>query len=957
MKDKEFIYGHTERDNGDILYEVYGSQNLIFKRGVVEIDLFATSPIGVQQVSADWNATSGVSQIANKPTDEQVIDWTVDQSDTYLIDASNIVLGDLYDQDLNTDDSVEFVNLTLTGSIINGAATLVLPSTTGTIALTSDIGSADFSSLTDTYLPFYDDTAGNLDNSPLSFNGSYMTSENSFYVNNGNSYAELGLIRNVEYSTGLFRLWSNKILAGSPDGAFILQNNNSTDSIINNLTFGGDNDEAFITFNGTSYDIYHEGNLDLTDYLVMSSDSSVASTSDASLSVGESSDIIHIQSLAGKVLAINPLGNTMTFSGGTGNTGTTFSSGAITTDGTITLTGATDNFTTASYGNSSNWYGAYQEKITGASLETGNILTLTRFNASDLTVDLSTTLSLSSGSGTTANGSAVDLGGTLTTDFTLTPDADGSHGIRLGNGNTERVNSFVVFAETFVGFQSGGTNDRGFLNSYGKEADDSGFNGMEFGWFKDESYLMGFWINLFDDGNFEVVDNISSKGLTYAGDYTANFIDRSLPDVAWVNDQLDDYLGVTTTSTTTKSATNAQVSFGEVSSVIHLQSLNGYPLAFNPAGNSVTMSNGYGNTGTTFNSGNIQTDGAITLGGNVVTTSSNAGFFIDTTKEALKYDANTNSGTWYAMSSGIEYNSTNSFFNINENLFVYGDATIDSEGQQSILYLNSTVSDTLGQASIYSYAGTANQVGVIFGAENGISGTIIPYLRLNDNDEGVFVYDYLQVDDDIITNGNFVLDSTYDTTIQQGTQTANTTLTLPSESGTIALTTDVAPSDNASLIYGGTAQTVTTTATAMDLTTHVIDGSNSDYSVNLTNNTVTFTNGNGGAIYEITMSGNFDTDGKSSANASRSYAITEARVSSVGLYTSTAWTYVREFQGTSNGIANSGFQKTFLYVPSAGDIMDFTVQGVTEDSLTLTDFDLANFSIIIKKLNSAHSAV
>lgn len=57
---------------------------------------------------------------------------------------------------------------------------------------------------------------------------------------------------------------------------------------------------------------------------------------------------------------------------------------------------------------------------------------------------------------------------------------------------------------------------------------------------------------------FLIIDNIASKGLVYNADYSANFTDRSIPDVGWVNDQLTS-LGtiITGSSNLTFPTTNA----------------------------------------------------------------------------------------------------------------------------------------------------------------------------------------------------------------------------------------------------------------------------------------------------------------------------------------------------------------------------------------------------------------
>ena len=43
---------------------------------------------------------------------------------------------------------------------------------------------------------------------------------------------------------------------------------------------------------------------------------------------------------------------------------------------------------------------------------------------------------------------------------------------------------------------------------------------------------------MFNSGDFQVLDEINSKGMIYAGDYSANYTDRSIPDKAYVDGQV-----------------------------------------------------------------------------------------------------------------------------------------------------------------------------------------------------------------------------------------------------------------------------------------------------------------------------------------------------------------------------------------------------------------------------------
>ena len=111
---------------------------------------------------------------------------------------------------------------------------------------------------------------------------------------------------------------------------------------------------------------------------------------------------------------------------------------------------------------------------------------------------------------------------------------DGTETVSFGSGNTDRYASVVGFASQIYGGQAGETNDRSFFNVYGTT-----IQGMEFGYFLNETSLLGARINIFGGGNFEVFDEINSKGMIYASDYSSNYTDRSIVDKAYVDSATD----------------------------------------------------------------------------------------------------------------------------------------------------------------------------------------------------------------------------------------------------------------------------------------------------------------------------------------------------------------------------------------------------------------------------------
>lgn len=138
--------------------------------------------------------------------------------------------------------------------------------------------------------------------------------------------------------------------------------------------------------------------------------------------------------------------------------------------------------------------------------------------------------SVTAGSGLTRTGDDIALGGTLTADAIFTPDTDGSHDFNIGADLSNRVANANLFASDVASINGGVTNDRSFVTTFGTT-----IRGIQIGYFLNEVSQMGFNINVLDDGNFEVADQINSKGMVYLDDYSANFTDRSLVDKGYVD--------------------------------------------------------------------------------------------------------------------------------------------------------------------------------------------------------------------------------------------------------------------------------------------------------------------------------------------------------------------------------------------------------------------------------------
>lgn len=194
------------------------------------------------------------------------------------------------------------------------------------------------------------------------------------------------------------------------------------------------------------------------------------------------------------------------------------------------------------------------------------------------------TLSLSNGSGTTANGAAVDLGGTITADMQFLPDIDDAYSINFGNGPTARVTEFGVEGNTIFFISedgSGGSDDIStlqfginevYLNSYEANPGDRDGNQIyltkdlaEFGFYQSHGLInnplvQGFSIN---SSGLVVIDDLNRTGLVYVDDYGANFTNRSIPDVEWVTTQIS---GISSggNSIWTNSSGNATFTSGNV---------------------------------------------------------------------------------------------------------------------------------------------------------------------------------------------------------------------------------------------------------------------------------------------------------------------------------------------------------------------------------------------------------
>ncbi len=144
-------------------------------------------------------------------------------------------------------------------------------------------------------------------------------------------------------------------------------------------------------------------------------------------------------------------------------------------------------------------------------------------------------------------------------------------------------------------------------------------------------------------------------------------------------------------------------------------------------------------------------------------------------------------------------------------------------------------------------------------------------------------------------------------------------------------------------------QTVTDTDNQVGLTEITVDGADSDYDADVALDTITFTNGDGVKIYEISVYVRYDVQGLGDTGSARSYGVLTPRLDMTTLTDYESWSYVREFQGGTNGTANDGTGMTFQIQPAIGDELDFVVRGVA-DTDTITDFEVDGIVVTVKRL-------
>ena len=649
---------------------------------------------------------------------------------------------------------------------------------------------------------------------------------------------------------------------------------------------------------------------------------------------------------------------------------------------------------------------------------------------------------LTDGNATTANGTAVDLGGIVTGNISLSPDTDGSHDIAFGTGLSDRINSFNVAADSGAGMQAGATNDRSFVQLFGAT-----LKGCQFGYFLNETSLMGFNINVGNDGNFEVADQINSKGMIYLADYSANYTDRSIVDKAYVDNNFQTDNIYTANGTLTGNRTVTGNSSNDLTFLHYNGTSSTYTLRsqFTLEDTDITISShlgdGFGADIAT------QSLSMLNSGTEITTGIGDVEWFLSGNDCIFYEGANDTTANLLTVHGDGNHSVFDPFVTLHE-----GYATANGTDSQSLIMNNGKAcqwqwNDGTRSVDVFHVKSVVNGAQTFTHMETSFQSTRHDYVEIDrwdwyfDTTGGTTQWTWY--DDDAGTNtlltfdknGNLVLSGYLrsDTGLSINTAPSagrvldilgpsNADCELEVESGNSALydvilalesenkwefnskhfssgdndgrliiRNDTAATDfmtfsdvNSNIVaevdfvgngdieatagdvknQDGTlvvpfpscivglslAQTVTTSDAVIPLTAINVDGSGSEYTISTVSNNITFDNADGNKIYEVSFYCRYDLDNQATTGATRSYAIATPRINSTAQTDYEEWTYIREFQGGTNGIPNNGSGMTLQIQPALNDVLDFAVRGVTDGGQTLTDFEIDAIIVTIKRM-------
>lgn len=539
------------------------------------------------------------------------------------------------------------------------------------------------------------------------------------------------------------------------------------------------------------------------------------------------------------------------------------------------------------------------------------------------------------GSGLTLNGNDIDLGGTLSGDAILTPDTDGDHTVNLGASTSSRIDTFNAFTENFAGLQAGSLNDRSFVSVFGDL-----LGGIELGYFQNETDLMGFRINSVKDNNFEVVNEVSNDGIKYTAEPSSP-VDLTLAWKGYVDGLVGDGSIYETNGT-----------------------LSGARTVTGNTGDSLTFEHYNGTSSTYTLRGEVELDDDnVTL-----LAALGDGFGADLASTSL-----TLANTGLSIATGV--GDTDVFLHGNDWLFYEGSSdtstnvlTVHGDGDHSAFdpYI------TLHEGFATGNGTDAQDLVVNFGKGN--------LVKFNDGTRSVDVFsiksvvnasqtfthmehNYQGVQQDFlnIRSFNWYFDTTGTPlwTIYDDDAGTNTLFTFD-DSGDMDVAGDITVNGDgnaplvppyATQVRGTTDVSVTTTEQTIPLDATDIDGSGTQYDVNLANNRFDFDGADGSKVFEVSFTGNIQLTNEATTGANRSFCRIKARLDAVDVTGSEAWAYIREWQGGNNGDPSTGIAHGgFLIQPAVDDELDFRVYGTTDTGQTLTDHTLVDFCVTIKRV-------
>lgn len=610
---------------------------------------------------------------------------------------------------------------------------------------------------------------------------------------------------------------------------------------------------------------------------------------------------------------------------------------------------------------------------------------------------------------------------TLTDNLTIKSDTDGNDTVEIGDSLSDRIDTFNVWTDNTATLNSGATNDRSFLALFGTT-----LKGIQLQYFENETSAMGFNINVGDDQNLEVIDQVGSKGMIYAADYSSNYTDRSIPDKAYVDTgpgSIYNTSGTLSGNRTVTGNSGNSLTFNHYNGTSSTYTLRtallmedtdltisahlGDGFGSDLAVDSISMLNNgmeintaigdadvyqRGNDWTFYEGSSSSSDATLTVHGD-----GNHSVFdpFMTLHEGFATGNGTNSQALicnFGKAAKVQWNDGTRSVDVFHIHGIVNGAETFTHMETSFQSTRHDYVDIDRWDWYFDTSGTTNQINIY----NDDSGTTNIF-RLDDGGN-------LSLDGNLrvggIGTGNQLIDVIGPTNanaeihIESGDSAAySSILNLESENAwefqsyhfvsatsnlgqlevrndttgqlylsfrdadtdmlaTVPIEYDGAylvPQFASQVLGASTNVTVTTTEQTITLDTSQIDGSASEYTINLANNRIDFGGADGTKVFEVTMDANFLLTSQGTTGSTRSFGRIKARLDAVDVAYSEMWCYIREWQGATNGDPSTGRSNTFLIQPALDDQLDFRVWGTT-DTGTITDFELNDFRVVIKRV-------